>query len=110
MTTSKTAWAALSVANWGLWLAAIVVGVLFAIYRGRHPESWHAIFTACILLVFFGSPVLALLSTSVIAAARSHGEVVPPMATRSRDAVWGMVIAVALFVIGELAWIIVQVP
>ena len=62
------------------------------------------------MLVFFGSPVLALLSTSVIVAARSRGEVVPPMATRSRNAVWVMVIAVALFVFGELAWTIVQVP
>lgn len=104
--TSKSVWTALSIAICVLWLAAAAVGVLLIIYHGRHPESVHAFFTSCLLLVFFGSPVLTLLSTGVIAAARSRGEHIPLMATRSRNAAWMMLSVIVIYLIVILALVL----
>lgn len=97
--TSKSTWTALSVAICVLWLAAAAVGVLLVMHRGRHPESLHTFFTSCALTVAFGSPVLALLSTGVIASARSRGEDVPLIATRARNAAWMMVSVIVMYLI-----------
>ena len=77
MTTTKSTWQALSLVSVTLWLAALSVVGLTVIYRGNHPEAWHAYHSACCLALFYGTPVQALLTTGVIAAARSRGEVVP---------------------------------
>lgn len=97
--TSKSAWTTLNIAICVLWMAAASLGLILVIYRGRHPESLHAFLTSCLLLVVLGSPVLALLSTGVIAAARSRGEDVPLMATLTRNAAWLMVSVIVMYLI-----------
>lgn len=102
MATPKHTWNGLGLVAATLWLAAIAyLGIHYG-FRGSHPESLHAFYCVCALSLFHGTPIFALFSTGVISNARSSGDDVPPIATRSRNAAWILTGIVALWFFGHL--------
>lgn len=87
-----------------LWAAAAFVAGTHAVWRGNHPEGIHALVAAGLLLVFWGTPIMALLLTGVVLTASAKQEPIPVVARRSLVCVWGLQGLILLAMVSLVAY------
>ena len=99
MATSKTAWVGVGVVSYVLWISLFFAFVIPVALRRQDADEFHPIFVACLMSVFFGSPVLSLFYLTAIAAARSRGEPIPRFAIWSRNLSYALTSIVVVYVL-----------